>query len=336
MKKCILSLGLLSLLVFASTSWAKTPTIGFMTGLVRGSTVNDPYNSITSRGLFKIQQEYKFKTITQRPDNNDVKSIEKAFQKLVNQKVDLIVCSGYQFTEPGKKFAKLYPKIMFIMNDAGPIHDILNVSTPNFAQHEGSFLVGALAGKLTKTGKVGFVGGVEIPPLKAFLVGYKEGVRYSDAKVEVKHVFITKGPDYSGFVSPEKGRSIAEKMYKEDVDIIYNVASLSGNGIIHVAKQQKKFVIGVDYDQDAMAKGYVLTSMVKRLDRSTYAEVKNFLDGNFQPGSKIYGLKEGGISLTKMKYTQHLISADVQEYLKIIQSKIISGEIKITNYLLSR
>ncbi len=333
MKKSIIIIGLLAI---AAISAAKTPTIGFMTGLVRGSTVNDPYNSITSSGLFKIQREYKFNVITQRPDNNDVKSIEKAFQIFIDQKVDLIVCSGYQFTEPGIKFAKHYPETLFIMNDAGPIYNMPNVSTPNFAQHEGSFLVGALAGKITKTGKVGFIGGVDIPPLRAFLIGYEEGVRYSNAKVDVKHVFITKKPDFSGFTSPEMGQSLAEKMYGQDVDIIYNAASLSGNGIIHEAKKQKKFVIGVDYDQDAMAKGYVLTSMVKRLDRSTYTEVKSFLDGNFQSGSKIYGFKDGGISLTEMKFTQHIIPVNIREYLKNVQSKIISGEIKITNYLMNR
>ncbi len=325
-------------LCLATTSYseAKTPIIGFMTGFVQNSTVNDRYNSSTSMGLFKIQREYKFKVRTQRPDNNDVKSIENAFKNLIAQKVDLIVCSGYQFTEPGKKFAKQYPKTLFLMNDAGPINNMPNVSTPNFAQHEGSFIVGALAGKITKTRKVGFIGGVDVPPLRAFLIGYEEGVRYSNPKVEIKYVFITNEPDYSGYTSPEKGRSIAKKMYKQDVDIIYSAAALSGNGIIQEAKNQKKYVIGVDYDQDAMAKGYVLTSMVKRLDRSTYTEVKNFLDGNFQSGSKIYGLKGGYVSLTEMKFTQHLIPASVKEYLKTIQSKIISGEIKVTNYLMNR
>jgi len=128
---------------------------------------------------------------------------------------------------------------------------------------------------------------------------------------------------------------MAKEMYSQDVDIIYNAASLSGNGIIQEAKNQKKFVIGVDYDQDAMAKGYVLTSMLKRLDRSTYIEIKNFLDGNFQSGSKVYGLKDGCISLTEMKFTQHLIPVNVREYLKTIQLKIISGEIKITDYLMN-
>ncbi len=177
---------------------------------------------------------------------------------------------------------------------------------------------------------------MEIPPLKAFLIGYQEGVRYADPKVEVKSVFITKLPDFSGFVSPEKGKHFAKELYNQGVDIIYNVASLSGNGIIQEAKIQKKYVIGVDYDQDAMAKGYVLTSMIKRLDRSTYLEVKNFLDGKFKHGAKIYGIKEGGISLSEMKYTKHLIPDEILKKLKVIESKIISGEIKVTNYLLKQ
>ncbi|MBF0258728.1 MAG: BMP family ABC transporter substrate-binding protein [Desulfamplus sp.] len=333
MKKWILII--IFFLSIPATSNAKTPTIGFMTGLVRGSTINDPYNSITSSGLFKIQREYKFNVLTQRPDNNDIKSIEKAFQNLIDQNADLIVCSGYQFSEPGKKIAKRYPQTLFIMNDAGLVNNLPNVSAPNFAQHEGSFLVGALAGKITKTGKVGFIGGVDVPPLRAFLIGYQEGVHYSNANVEVTHVFITNAPDYSGFTSPEKGRSMAKKMYGQDVDIIYNAASLSGNGVIQEAKNQKKFVIGVDYNQDAMAKGYVLTSMLKRLDISTYKEVKDYLDGNFQSGSKVYGLKDGGISLTEMIFTRHIIPVTVREYLKDIESKIISGEIKITDYLMN-
>ncbi len=330
MKNLIL---LVVFLIVTTVVSAKTPTIGFMTGLVRGSTVNDPYNSITSRGLFKIQREYKFKVLTQRPDNTDQESIGKAFQNLIDQKVDLIVCSGYQFTELGRKFAKLYPNTLFLLNDAGPINDLPNVSTPNFAQHEGSFLVGALAGKMTETGMVGFVGGVDIPPLRAFLIGYQEGIRYSNPKVKVKYVFITEGPDYSGFINPGKGQSIAKEMYNQGVDIIYNVASISGNGIIREAKNWQKYVIGVDFDQDSMAKGYVLTSMVKRLDRSTYLEVKKFLNGDFQSGGKVYGLKEGGISLTEMKFTRHLIPDTTLDLLKTIESKIISGEIQVTNYL---
>ena len=148
--------------------------------------------------------------------------------------------------------------------------------------------------------------------------------------------FVSTGDDFSGFSDPGRGAEMAAGMYASGVDIIFAAAGLTGNGIIRAAKQAGKYVIGVDADQDHMAKGHVLTSMMKRLDRAAFLEVTRIVQGEFRPGITYYSLSNGGVSLSPMKYTHHLIPDAVHEALKATESDIIAGKIKVTDVLEKR
>ena len=322
--------GICILFFLAGSASAKTWTVGFLTGAEKG--IQSGFVQMASQGLYKAKQAFGFNVITEIPEDVSQEAMVVALQKLLDRKPDLIMTTGFQMAVHVEKFAPRYPDIRFLVNDVS-IENMPNVMSIRYAQHEGSFLAGVLAGRMTKTGRVGVVGGVDIPPVTAFVVGYKEGVRYANPKVQIQETYITKMPDFSGFSDPQKGAELAAEWYEEGVDIIFAVAGTTGNGIIQQAKKEKKYVIGVDIDQDAMAKGYVLTSMMKRLDNTTYSALSQIVQGHFRAGVTYYGLKDGGVSLTDMKFTKHLIPDEVLKELADIKQKIVSGEIQVTDSL---
>ena len=185
---------------------------------------------------------------------------------------------------------------------------------------------------MTNSRYVGFIGGVDTPIMHMFRSGFTHGVQYIDPKVAVKEQFISTAPDFTGFKQPAEGHRIAVDFYNSGVDIIFSAAGLSGNGVLQAAQETGKFAIGVDSDQDHLAKGHDLTSMMKRLDIATYTEVKKIINGNFTHGVVTYGLAENGVGLSLMKFTSHLIPQSVMIKLDQIKTDIISGKISIPKY----
>ncbi len=306
-----------------------------------GSPIQDglgdrSFSDMTYVGLAKAKKEFGIKLIFDVGHQACISEPEReaAIIRLINKKVDLIVASGWQFHDSFKKIAKLYPNQRFLLNDV-PIKGYPNIISTAYAQHEGSFLAGCLAGWMTKTDVVGFVGAMDLVVIHAFRVGYTEGVKYANPKARVLHVFVTSGSDFSGFEKPEEGFRLATEQFDQGADIVFQVAGgQTGHGVIQAAQKAGKFAIGVDTDEDHIAKGSVLTSMIKRVDVSTYKEIDKAVDGKFSPGVVIYDLKNSGVSLSPMKYTKQLIPKEVLENLKKVEDKIISGEIKVTDYLI--
>ncbi len=316
--------------IFAGhTSFAQTFTVGFAMGV--GGLGDQGFNDITYKGLVRARQKHGIRLMLEEPGEWKTAG-DATLQRLIAKKPDIIVVNGWQYADLVKKYAAQYPKQRFLINDV-PTEGFPNVISTVYGQHEGSFLAGLLAGFMTKTRTVGFIGGVDISVIHTFRIGYREGVRYANPAVKILKTFVSTGKDFSGFNKPGKAEKLATEQYQQGADIIFAVAGLSSNGVIRAAQRQKQFVIGVDSDQDHLAKGYVLTSMLKRFDRSTFQEISNMITGQFQPGIKIYGLKEGGVSLSPMKYTKHLIPEHILQKLRDVEKKIISGDISVTNYL---
>lgn len=305
---------------------AKPLTVGFLTGI--GGLGDHGFNDMAYAGLARAKKEFGLKLIPIQPKNvNDT-----IMQRLLKEKPDVIVCNGFEWIDLVKKYARLHPETRFVVNDI-EVKGFPNVASILYSQHEGSFLAGALAGWMSKTEKVGFIGGVDHPVIHAFRVGFREGVRYANPQVNVMEVFIAPENDFSGFDNPKKGHRVATDFYQKGADIIFAAAGTTGNGVIWAAQQQKKFVIGVDSDQDHMARGHVLTSMMKRLDQAVFREISRIQKGEFKAGIHFYGIKEKGVGLSKMKYTRHLIPKNILEKLEDVEAGIRSGNIRVTNYL---
>lgn len=224
-----------------------------------------------------------------------------------------------------EELADEFPNVKYGIIDYAPTKAHPQVAGLSFTEHEGSFLAGALAGMMTKTNKIGYVGGVDTPLLRKFQIGYTEGAKYVNSKVEVISVIA------GAFGDPTKGKELALSLFNRGCDIVYHAAGKTGDGVIAAAQQMKQYAIGVNTDQDYIAPGTVLTSMVKRVDNAVYNCIKDTQDGKFRGGAKVYGLSEGGVSLTDFTYTKNIIPSSVLSRLQTIEKDIIAGKIKVTD-----
>jgi basic membrane protein A len=304
-------------------------TVGLLAGA--GGLGDQSYNDMLFAGLGKAQKIYQYRLIYEETEDSP-DSQETGMARLIERGADVIFANGAGLPTVVDRYAQRYPDKHFVVSDreAGG-HP--NVAAMVFQAHEGAFLAGVLAGRMTLSGRVGFIGGVDIPAIHSFQVGFAEGVAHADPTVQIEVDFVSSDNDFSGFSNPGKGRRIATAMYLGGVDIIFAVAGLTGNGIIRAAQQADKFAIGVDADQDHMAKGHVLTSMMKRLDRAAFLEVTRIVQGEFKAGTTTYSLANGGVSLSPMKYTRHLIPDEILATLKATESEIIAGTIQVTDIL---
>jgi basic membrane protein A len=304
-------------------------SVGLLAGA--GGLGDQSYNDMLFAGLGRAQKIYQYRLIYEETEDTP-DSQEAGMVQLIERGADVIFVNGSGLPAIVDQYAGRYPDKQFVISDhIADRHP--NVAAMVFQAHEGAFLAGVLAGRMTQSGRVGFIGGVDIPLIHSFQVGYAEGVAFANPAVQLEVDFVSTGNDFSGFSDPGKGARLAAAMYAGGVDIIFAVAGLTGNGVIRTAQQTGKFAIGVDADQDHMAKGHVLTSMMKRLDRAAFLEVTHIVQGEFRAGTTIYNLANGGVSLSPMKYTRHLIPDEVLASLKAIESEIIAGRIQVTDIL---
>jgi basic membrane protein A len=251
---------------------------------------------------------------------------------------DLIICAASNLQPYLQEFASLYPNTKFAIIDT--VVDAPNVQSISFAQNQGSFLAGAAAAMFTEKSNIegvndesviGWVGGMDIPVLQDFYTGYDQGAKYINPNITILRSFAGSWND------PLKGKELALAQFEQGADVVMNVASGTGPGILEAAKESGHFAIGVDLNQDNDQPGSVLTSMVKRVDSACYLTIKSVVEDKFQGGSTSYlTLEDGGISLTDFAVIkQHLgndFPEEILENIAIINDKIISGEIVVTNY----
>lgn len=320
---------LMFLAVFAfgkvSVCQAKEVKIGFVAS---GGTINDSsFNQMAASGLHRLQKEYQVSLVVRR-GGFSAESVTEAVYSILGEGVNILVINRMPVGNRFGAIALDHPDVVFIFNDSD-LEGYPNVISIDYAQDMGSCLVGALCAWQTKTGRIGFIGANESPVIKTFLNGFRNGVRLSGKDVEVNVNFVHSGISEKGFEDPQQANALALQMYGAGVDIIYAVAGLSGNGIIQAARKTGNLVVGVDSDQDHMAKGTVLTSMMKRLDIAIYKECLSVLEGVYVPGRKKYGLADGGVGLTEMKYSKHLVSPVVLKKIDEIRQDLSSGKIKL-------
>jgi basic membrane protein A len=245
----------------------------------------------------------------------------------------LIVDLEYSHGETLAEVAKDYPKVRYVILNQVRKGD--NVTSVLFQEQEGSYLGGALAAMVASEGaaktnaapSIGVIGGVKSVGIDKFIAGYIQGARAVNPKIDVKIAYS------NSFGDPAKGLQMAKAMYEQGVSVIYQVAGGTGAGVIQAAKETGHYAIGVDTDQDGMAPGSVLASVIKRTDVAVETVIKDYQAGSLTGESTItLGLKEGGMDLSDMKYTAgKIVSADDVAKLKEMKAKIIAGDIKVWN-----
>ena len=245
----------------------------------------------------------------------------------------LLVDLEYSHGEPMVEVAKDYPDTTFaILNQVQKGDNIVSVL---FQEQEGSYLAGLLAGQITTDTSIkginaqpiiGVIGGTKSAGIDKFIAGFIEGAKAANPKIEVKVAYS------NNFGDPALGQQMAKAMFEEGADIIYQVAGGTGIGVIQAAKEAGHYAIGVDGDQDGLAPGNVLTSMIKRTDVAVENVVKDYAKGTKLGGTTIaFGLKEDGVGLSPMEYTKSIIPAAYLAKVEAAKADIISGKIKVWN-----
>ena len=296
-----------------------------------GGRGDKSFNDAAYAGLEKAKEKLgiEFEVI----DPGEGADRESALRKLaVKKDISVIFGVGFIFTEDITTIAKDFPDKKFVCIDYS-ISDLnlipSNLLAVEFHEDEGSFLVGVIAGLKTESNKVGFIGGMESDLIRKFERGYTLGVKYvnPDAEVMTGYVSVTA----EGFKNPMKAQEIASSQYNKGADIIYHASGLSGIGLFEAAKDFKKLAIGVDLDQYEEAPGFILTSMVKKVDEAVFITIKNFIEGNFSGGVVTYGLRDEGIDYVYNESNKEFFTDGMIDKVTDIKQKLISGEIKLSD-----
>jgi basic membrane protein A len=293
-----------------------------------GGRGDKSFNDAAYAGLQKVQSELKLdvKDIEAKEGESDNDKIQR-LQLLAQSGYNPVIAVGFSYAGALGKVAPKFPNTKFAIIDDDTIQQP-NVADLLFAEQEGSYLVGAAAAKKSKTGNIGYIGGVETPLLKKFEAGYVAGAKKINPNIKIQIKYISQPPDFGGFKDPAKGKTIAQGMYDQGADVIYAAAGLSGTGSLQAATAAKKWFIGVDSDQyqtaSADEKPYVLTSMLKRVDTAVFDFVKAVGAGQFQKGDQRFTLKNDGVDYSKSNPSA---LGDLPTTLDDLKQQIISGKI---------
>ncbi len=292
-----------------------------------GGRGDKSFNDAAYAGLERAKHELNIPyTATEMGEGNDR---EPALRQLAEGGNQLVFGVGFLFSDDIRSLAREFPKVKFACVDYTVTTDSIpaNLAALEFREEEGSFLVGALAALLSKSDKLGFVGGMQIPLIQKFEAGYRAGVHAvrPSAQVIVKYA----GTTGTAFKDPTKGKELALAEYQGGVDIIFHASGSTGLGVFEAARQLDKLAIGVDSDQYAEAPGHVLTSMVKRVDTAVFDTEREVQAGRWTGGVHTFGLKEHGVGWVYDPHNQALIPAHVKATVDSLEAEIVAGRITV-------
>lgn len=305
---------------------ASNMTIGLV--LDKGGKDDKSFNSAAVAGAQRAAKEFGL-TIKDVESPDDA-AFEPAMRTFAEREIPLIIAVGFAQADALKKVAPQFPKAHFAIVDS--VVESPNVASLMFEEHEGSYLVGYLAGLATKTGKVGFVGGMDVALIRRFLIAYEAGVLAANPKAKVMNGFV--GITAAAWANPTRGRELALSQMSQGADVLFHAAGASGIGVfdaVETDKSGKTFVIGVDSNQNGIKPGRVLTSMLKRVDNAVYDVIRSEVEKKFKAGTHSFGLKDKGIDYAIDEHNKALI-APYQEKLEAIREKIVKGEIKVPDF----
>ena len=308
----------------------------YQVALIIGLLGDKSFNDSAAAGIAIVDKTFD-NVETRIIENQDVGEQQLGARAMAEEGYDLIITIGFGSADWTNEIALEYPNTQFAIVDS-------TLEAPNgtgltFREDEGSFTVGMVAAMLNRTGKVGYIGGMDVPLLRRFELGYIEGVKYVNPDIEVVSGWV------GNFNDPNKGKELALTQYAEGVDIIFAAAGKSGEGVLQASKEQGLYSIGVDSDQDYMQPGHVITSMLKRVDLSIVAAVEDLVNGTLAGETNVYGLEEGMVGSTFLYNDDtvflkegpedmvEMIRNEVMPAIQAATDKIKSGEMCVTDFM---
>ena len=283
----------------------------------------------------KGQPKQAFDIVLRDVEPGNPTSIEPAMRAFAERGYDLIIGVGFAQAPIMEAVAKDYPNIHFAIIDG--VSELPNVASLVFKEHEGSYLVGMIAGMTSKTGTVGFIGGMDIGLIHRFEGGYEQGAKAANPNIKVIQNYV--GVTDAAWNNPGKGKEIALAQIGKGADVIFTAAGNSGLGAFDAVEQAGKdstgrathFVIGVDSNQNTVKPGFVLTSMVKRVDNAVYDIVKDVVNHKFQGGFHVFGLDSAGVGYVIDDNNKALVSPDTIQKAEEAKQKIVGKQITVVD-----
>jgi basic membrane protein A and related proteins len=336
-QSCALLLGAAILLTFLPARHAKpgaspgpstTATAKAHIGLVFdvGGRGDKSFNDAAYAGLERAENELGVEASFLEPVGTEDR--EAAVRLFAARGLDLVIAVGFIFTSDVDAVAAAYPGVHFACVDYAPHGALLpNVEGLAFREEEGSFLVGSVAGLMSKTRTVGFVGGMTIPLIRKFEAGFFAGVAATCPDCVVRSTYAGSTPD--AFKDPAKGKALGITEIAQGADILFHASGATGHGVFEAAKDAHVFAIGVDADQHDEMPGTVLTSMVKRADVAVFEAIRAVVLGQFEGGMRVFGLREGGVDYVHEGAHGALVPSDVQADVAKLRDEVVAGRIVV-------
>ncbi len=318
---------LAAILLALSTAWAAAAEVNPAIIYDMGGKFDKSFN----QGVFTGAQKFKKDTgisFREFEISNDSQR-QQAMRNFARRGHDPILAVGFSQASALEKVAKEFPKVRFVIIDM--VVPLPNVQSIVFKEHEGSFLVGILATMASKSAKIGFVGGMDIPLIRRFACGYVAGAKYANQGITVFQNMAGSTP--AAWSDPVKGGELAKSQFDRGADVVYHAAGGTGVGVLQAAADAGKLGIGVDSNQNQLHPGSVLTSMLKRVDIAAYNTFMAVKNGTWKAGVSVLGLKENGVGWALDKNNAKLITADMKAAVAKATADIISGKIKVHDYM---
>ena len=304
--------------VVASLNAAADPAVVFD----MGGKFDKSFNEAAYRGMEKWKKDTGKNYLSFEIANESQR--EQALRRMAEKGASPIIGIGFGQASSIEKISKEFPKLKFAIIDM--VVNQPNVQSVVFKEQEGSFLVGVMAATASKSGKVGFIGGMDIPLIRKFQCGYEQGAKYANPKVDVfSNMTGTTGAAWN---DPARGGELAKAQFAKGADVVFAAAGGTGMGVYQAAKDSGKLAIGVDSNQNYVQPGTMLTSMVKRVDLAVYNVAKNH-----QAGVSVLGLKEGGVDYAADEFNAKLITPEMKKRVEAAKADIVSGKVKVADYM---
>lgn len=291
--------------------------------LLSGTLGDESINDQAYAGLKEVQEKFGVQI-------NYVEVIESSMyidvlQSMGDQGYDLVICDSFSMSDPLEQVAPIYPDIDFMLLDTNL--DVENVTSFTYATHEVSFLTGVVSAMASESGVIGFIGGMAIPTIEKYQVGFEEGVAYVDPDATVIPKYI--GNDDSAWNDPTTAKSLSLDIIANGADVLFHAAGASGMGMFEACVEKDVWAIGVNIDQEHLAPKHMLSSALTKGDRAIYLFVESYLKGDLLKGFQTLNCANGGVGLVESQY----LTKEMKDAIADVESKIISGEIVVTNVL---
>ena len=318
------------LLAGLSTVQAQDSDLRVALIIAQGGLGDRSYNDSAFAGLTLAAQDFGVEVVPVE-SSDPVGEGEQILRAAAEAGFDLVITLEFSHFDPLARVAPDYPDTLFSIVNI--VVDAPNVVSVMFDEHTGSYLAGALSALVTTDAEVphtngdavlGAIGGVQSSGIDVFLDGYLQGACAINPEIDVLFA-------YSGnFDDPATGRELALAMNEQGADVVYQVAGGTGQGGIEAARANDFYAVGVDSDQDFLAPGFVLTSMMKRVDVAVYDLIAQLVEGELEGGTVLQlGLAENGVALSDMTYTRHVIPSEYVDQVEAMQTAIIDGELQV-------